>query len=349
MTIEQASDLILTHAASPIRMSQFRREFLALYEPPMAARSTRNKYRQVLDLVEGLGVVSTDQITPELVARFIAARPPGQSSYTTRSLLMSLRAIANYAEGRRYVVISPFRLRKLSRWVRVAPPKGKRHQSREEIRRILQVLAGDVATKRGWAGWRARRLHAAACTVAYAGLRFREAFMLWAEDVDPAAGLIRLVPRGRRLPDPGVEPVAGDEPRLKTEASAQPICLPAALGPILTDWMAHRHDHPADFALPPLDRIPWLFPGSRRVGPWIDGAPGTKPIDRLKAAARRAGVEGVTWQSLRRSWATIAEGLGIPQAMITRQCRHTSEDTTKRWYQQRDLGNLRDAVGGFDL
>ena len=270
--IDQTSDLILTHAASPISMGDFRREFLALYDPPMAAKNTRDKYRQVLDLVEGLGVVSTADLVPELVARFIAGRPPGQSPFTVRGLLMSLRTICNYAEGRRYLVISPFRLRKLSRWVRVAPPAGKRHLSREEVRRILDVMRGDIGRKRGWAQWRARRLYAVTSTIAYTGLRRNEALFLWVEDVNLEHRAINLVPRGRDLPDP-----SAPAPRLKTELAAKPVALPAALVPILADWMAHRLDHPEGFPIPPVERIPFLFPGSRRTSAWSSGAPASAP------------------------------------------------------------------------
>ena len=35
--------------------------------------------------------------------------------------------------------------------------------------------------------------------------------------------------------------------------------------------------------------------------------------------------------------------------MITRQLRHASEATTRRWYQQRDLDSLKDAVSAFEL
>jgi integrase len=101
--------------------------------------------------------------------------------------------------------------------------------------------------------------------------------------------------------------------------------------------------------VPPAASVPWMFPGSTRVNAWTQGAAGTRPLDQLQAIAKKAGIEGVTFQSLRRSWATAAEGLGLPQGMITRQCRHASEETTRRWYQQRDLDSLHDAVDGFDF
>ena len=57
----------------------------------------------------------------------------------------------------------------------------------------------------------------------------------------------------------------------------------------------------------------------------------------------------MTFQGLRKSWATLAEGLGVPQPLITRQLRHADVETTKRWYQKRDLDLLRGAIGEFDF
>ena len=99
-----------------------------------------------------------------------------------------------------------------------------------------------------------------------------------------------------------------------------------------------------------MTEIPWLFPGSKRISAWVTGAPGTKPVQRLQAVAARAGLgDDVTFSMLRKSWATAAEALGVPQPMITRQCRHTSEETTRRWYQQRDLKNLQEHIAEFEF
>ena len=255
---------------------------------------------------------------------------------------MNIRTICSYAEGRRYVAISPFRLKKLSRYVRVPPPAGKHHLSAEEIRRLLAMMRGDIETKRGFAQWRARRLYAATAIVAFTGLRKMEALCLWVQDIDLVNRVINLVPRRPRLADEDSDPA-----RFKTDASAQPIAIPAALVPILEEWLAHRLDHPEGFPMPPVDRIPFLLPGTKRASAWTQGTRDLRPIDRLKAVAKRAGIEAITWQMLRRSWATRAEAIGIPQALITRQCRHTDAETTKRWYQQRDLDALKDAVEGF--
>jgi integrase len=173
-----------------------------------------------------------------------------------------------------------------------------------------------------------------------------EALCLWVDDIDLPGRVINLTPHGTSLTE---DAGPNRRARFKTTASAQPIAVPRALVPVLEDWAAHRLDHPEGFVIPPANRIPWLIPGSNRVGPWVSGPPGLKPGDRLAALGERAGIVGrVTWQILRRTWATRAEALGIPDAMGSRQLRHTTIETTKRWYAQRDLNSLKDAVEGFD-
>ena len=115
------NNLIISMPVTPISLADFRKEFLGIY--PNAAKGTLNKLVYVLKLIEALGVASTDQLTPELIGRFIASRPPGQSPHTTKGLLMNVRTICSYAEARRYVAISPFRVKKFSRWSGPVSPR----------------------------------------------------------------------------------------------------------------------------------------------------------------------------------------------------------------------------------
>lgn len=336
------SDIILAIQATPIPLASLRDEMLPLYDPLVVARSTREKLIQMFRELEALGVATTDQLTPETIVRFVASRPD-RAPASTRGNLMNIRTICSYAEGRRYLTVSPFRLRKLSRYIHVPKPSGKRHLSAEEIRRLLDLMRRDIEVKQGWAQWRARRLYAVTSLIALTGLRKMEGLCLWVEDLDLPGRTINLVPRGSGLP------AEGDAPRrLKTEGSAQPLAMPVALVPILEEWLPRRLDHPEGFPLPPVDRIPWVFPGSNRVSAWTGGPPTCSPSGRLKAVAERAGIDHITWQMLRRTFTTRAEALGVPQALITRQARHTDVETTKRWYQQRDVDALKDALEGFD-
>jgi len=323
--------------AHAIPFDQFRSDLLRLYVPPHRAPATRRQMRMVLDQVAALGAKTTADLTPNLVARFIEARPPGQSPRTLHTVLRCLRAACNQAVVNGVLRVSPFTSRRVSAWVgRLGPPTQKKHYSREEIRRVLTLLAADVESTAGWAQWRSRRLQALVAGIAYTGLRKSEALFLHAADIHLEARFVALTDRGR----------AGGK-RLKTEGSEQPVPIPDALLPILADWLSHRLDAPADFPIP-LD-CPWLFPTLNRRSNWTGGPRGAKPLDRLHQVAARAGVEGMTFLSLRHSWATHAEYQGYGPALIQRILRHTTEQTAAKWYRHADLPNLVERCAGFDF
>jgi integrase len=329
-------------AVGPIPWPEFRAEMLALYAPPLRAKATFARIRRIFDLVEGLGVASTADLTPTLVARLIASRPATESPHTTHSYVTNLRTLCSYAEARGYLRASPFRLRKNR--IRKGPPRRiKRFHSREEIARVLARMKAEIGRKAGWAQWRARRLYALAATVAYTGLRRNEALYLRVEDIDFEARLLLIHP-GRH--------------RLKTEDSAQPVPIPDALVPVLAEWLPYlaipeglgpRADY-CPFRLPAANpegiRDPgWVFPNTTRTGPWIGGPPGYQPVHRMKTLGTKAGVEGFTFQSLRHSWATHAEYWGLSDAMIQRVLRHSNVRT--QWhYRHADAENIVARVRG---
>jgi len=321
----------------PIPFPDFRDEILRLYQPPHRAAATRRQVAQVMREIAALDVKTTADLTPALVARYVESRPPGQSPRTLHGMLRVLRSIANQAVISGVLRVSPFAARRVSSWVgRMGPPTEKKHYSREEIRRVLTLMGQDVQTTAGWSQWRARRLYALTATVAYAGLRTNEALTLHAADIRLEARYIGLTDRGR---DGGY--------RFKTAGSEQPVPMPEALVPIVGEWLEHRLDHPADRPLP-ID-CPWFVPNITRTSNWNGGCPGTKPLDRLHDVARRAGVEGMTFLSLRHSWATHAEYHGYGPALIQRVLRHTTERTAEMWYRHSDVPNLVERVAGFDF
>jgi integrase len=316
---------------TPIPWADFRRELEALYQPPMCAPGTRVTMLQVLRELEALGVTTTADLTITLLTRMVAARPPGQSPHTLYGLLSKVRTICSYAEAAGFLRVSPFRLRKLSRWVRLPKLEGRRHLTRVEIASILALMAAHVEQRSGWAQWRSRRLQAVTAIIAYTGMRRNECLQLHVADVDLAARVIWLRPHGKRL---------------KTRESEAPLPIPPALAPILESWAAHRMDSPFGFPMP--RECPYFIPTVNRKSPWLNGSKQNKPLDRLRSVAALAGVPDVTFQMLRRSWATHAEPL-MGAAMIARILRHTTTRTSEVHYRRADIANMTEAVKNFEF
>jgi integrase len=241
--------------------------------------------------------------------------------------------------------------------------------SLDELAHVLRVAQSEADRKAGWAGWRAGRLMALTAVVAYTGMRKSEALHLRVEDLDFATGMVQLVSRSGFA--------------YKTEASAQPLPLPPALVRILRAWVPRLGEfHPGietdsghqyhsvlnirgrrprtpDYLPPSVPRaVPkpglatdpgWLIPNVYRTGPWVGGSPGHDPLDQLQALGRRAGVPGLTFQSLRHSWATHAESAwGLTDGQIQRILRHTN--TRTQWhYRHAERNNLRAIAEGISF
>jgi len=322
----------ITGDVQAIPFADFKQEFMPLYGPRFRAPSTRKGMEYTLRLLDSLGVETTADFTVPLITRLIESRPREHSDHTLKGLLLRVQAVVSYAEKAGYLPgRNPFRVRPIKTWVRPARAVGKKHLTRDEIKAILGLARRDSEDRRGWAQWRARRLHCAVAVAAYTGLRKMEIFTLQVIDVN--------------LPARSIDVVDRVEHRCKTPGSAQPVPIPEALVPILEMWIHHRLDAPPGFDRP---ASLYLFPTIATASPWISGCPGGKPLDRLKAVAARAGVaEGVTWHALRRSIATHLEAHGAGPAMIQRLLRHTSPETTERWYRKADLHNMLATVGDF--
>jgi integrase len=302
----------------PLPWPDFRERLLAMYQPPHRSKLTHSKMRSVLDMAGALGIASTAELTTDFVRRFIEVRPPGENPNYTYGLVAYLRAACNIAVAESWLKTSPFSIRR--QWVKRVSPKMPRVPSREEIDRVLTLLAQDVAKRksgRGKAEWRARRLQALIATAAYTGMRKTENLTLTVPDVDLPGRLFLLAARGKA--------------RLKTEAAAQPVPIAEELAAILADWI-------------PRTGSTWLFPNWEGSGPWIGGSPGHRPLDRLKTIGRRAGVPNLTFQSLRHAWATHAEHWGLTDQQIQRVLRHTN--TRTQWhYRHAERANLKEIAG----
>jgi integrase len=286
-------------------------QVLALYARPMRRPATARKMRQVL-LEFGDLVGEASDLTPATVARWIAAHP-NRRPETVCALLRSLRAACVYGVQAKLLDASPFDFREPSAWVdwdveELDPPV---HQA-EEIARVL-ALADQEASG---GSWKAARLRALVYCYAFTGARKREVLALQTADIDLAAGVLQIRTNRRR--------------GLKTRQSAACLPLPAPLGAVLAAWL-------------PRTESEWLFPGIRRKGPWLEGPPGEKPLDQVKALGLRAGVPGLTIQSFRHTFASLSESWGIGELALQRVLRH-SNLRTQRGYRHELPAVLRDTA-----
>lgn len=316
-----------------ISWEEFVKTIVTLYAQPIREKRTAVKMRKTLDMLAKLGASSTADLTPELVAKFISTRPPEMSPRTVQGYLLYIQAACNLIEPMGILPVNPFKVRRMRQWIRVGRPPEQPHQTREEIQAIFEVLESDVSTRLGYAQWKARRLQALFAVFAYCGLRRNEALYLQVGDVFLEDRFLLVVSRA--------------ENRLKTDSSEAPVPIAAGLVPILSTWLEHRLD-PPPVRKPrgPYSRenCPWLFPSLDMGSPWAGGNPGSRALGALQVVARRAGVQNVTFHSLRRSLATHLESEGLGQAMITRILRHSGEAITRKWYQKSDIPNLVESV-----
>jgi integrase len=175
---------------------------------------------------------------------------------------------------------------------------------------VLALLGSRAGT------WEGGRLHALAAVAAYTGLRRDELLHLQCADVRPGAGVIDVVARRR----------------LKTEGSAAPVPIPPELGAILEIWI-------------PLAGSDWLFPGVRKKSvPWTGGALGNRPCDHLRRAGEECGLAGLTFLSLRHTFATWARRRWGLSAIELQDCLRHSSPATQRHYLHADRAGLVESV-----
>jgi integrase len=344
----------------PIPFADFITEVVDLYKPPLRTKGTCARMRGTLQFVATLLApdATTADITPNLVARLIVARPADQSPYTTHAYMACLRAACSYGQSQGYLRGNPFAFR--NRWMRLGKPARKRHHSAAAIGSVLALLRKECedATPGTWPHWRAWRLFAIASIAVYTGARKQEVMKLRREDLDLERRMIWIRSRRGAL--------------LKTENSEQPVPMPDVLAAVLAQWLETLDtplvpERDRDWQLPNCQGkeglqwvydprvfeskevdLGWIFPNKMRTAPWTGGSPGYRPLEKLVAAGERAGVENFTFLSLRHSWASHAESWGFGETMIQRVLRHTNT-RTQQGYRHADLDNLRRAVKDLDF
>jgi integrase len=108
--------------------------------------------------------------------------------------------------------------------------------------------------------------------------------------------------------------------RLKTEAAERCVPICPELAAILRGWRWRA-------------RSSWVVPASDRTKPWTSGGRGQKPTQRLSEAGRAVGVTGLTFQSLRHSFATWGRRRwGIPAPVMRDILGHTMIATHEAHY-----------------
>jgi integrase len=296
-----------------VPFERFQAEVLALYQPPCRRAATRAKVRQVLGEFAAT-CKSTRDLDPARIADWMAAHPE-RSAATRRSLLSSLRAACSYGVFKHYLS-SPFDFRSLDAWIPKdeieEPEQFRRYRSAAEIGRVLRRADQEAQDGR----WEAQRLRAAIYCWSYTGAGNREILGLRITDLDLGARVITVRSHPRR--------------RLKTGARAAILPIAPPLVDVLAGWT-------------PLPGCEWLFPHSRRTGPWLHGPAGCKALDQVKQLGERAGVPELTILALRHSVATLAEGWGIGELMLQRILRHARRQT-QRHYRHQDIQQLLEAA-----
>ncbi len=172
--------------ARPIPFEQFRVAFLANYDPSQRAPATRRGMQDVLRALEKLGVESTDQLTVDLLNRYVASMSAGLSPNTLLGRLRYVQRICSIAFRSGYVAMNPFFIKPVREFARKVPSrKAKQWHSPADISKVLDMMEKHATERTGFAGWRARRTLAVGTTLAYTGARATEVYWLETTDVRP--------------------------------------------------------------------------------------------------------------------------------------------------------------------
>lgn len=249
-----------------------------------ASDVTIRLHRRIFGYVkDDLGLRYCDELEdPGIVRRVDEGMIPSRNMQTRRSVLAAFRTILRRGKGWGQVrSVPPFP--DLVKWAIAKIPRATPRPiaaTPRDVHRLLEHLEQE-SRGQGVDAWKARRLHALAATVAYAGIGMGQALRLEIADVDLAGSTIWL--RGNR------------SIRRAAEAPPSPIRIDDKLRTILAGWIRRT-------------KCQWAFPGVERRGPWRQtpywsGA----PIEQLRAAVLSAGIsKAITFESLRLYFAENA-------------------------------------------
>jgi integrase len=296
---------------SALPFSELRTRVVAYYEASRRKPMTRQRVEQLLTEIERVlpSEATSADLGESVIVRWLDQFCQRRKASTVIGYLSYLRAL--WTVLARIAPLDP-----LPDWKRLRPRHRQRvgpHLPWQEAARLLTGLRA-----RAEAGdWRDWRIYICAAVALYCGLRRDELLCLRKDQIDFENEVIWIESHG----DLSIE--------AKTEKSEAPVPIPPELLPDL------RHYHG-------MTKGPYLFPGVKSRRPWRHGSNGRRPIDSLRAAAKKCGIEVRDWQMLRRTWATAAAGRwGRSDREIQQVLRHTSPIISKRHYCGTDLANLR--------
>ncbi len=278
--------------------------------------STQRVYRQSFDryVRPRLGAKPLASLTVDDVARLIADMTrAGYSGHTINGALTPLSKLYRHAERAGLVSSSP--VRKLDKSERPKLPGERRSLDSQDVRRLLAA-----------AGKPFRPLVAVG---AFAGLRIGEALGLRWEDIDFEHGVIHV----RRTIERNGLRTAGE---LKTARSRRSVVLVPELARVLREQkLASLYSQPGDYV--------FCLAGGKPRCPHATAA-------AILRAARRAGLEGVTFHTLRHAFASmLISGLKLDVETVSRQLGHANSAITLKVYSHefdaaRNLDAVRDAL-----
>lgn len=298
-----------TSALRPVPFSQFASEIREIYGSA-GQPATRAKMRQVLDEFEPL-CASTADINLLAISRWLSSSGCCRRAVMTRrSLLSTFRAACALGASQSYLV-NPFDTWSLDRWLPAPDPEDLDRpwlcRSGAEISRVRLRAACEARGATGRARWRARRTWALVELAVWTGARAREILGAQTRDVDLAAGVFRI----------RTNPVR----KLKTRTSRRELPLHPELVKCLSDYL-------------PGCGI-WLIPQSCGRGPWFHGTTGYKPHEVVQQLGERVAVEGLTLESFRHTFATLAEDWGFGELQLQRWLGHTRPQTQRTYRHRR--------------
>lgn len=310
-----------------ISIAAFEREILAHHAGKDHAPSTVRQVNLMLRALRAAGVRSTSQIATSTVTAIKQANPQWGAA-SLRSYLRCLRAMTRRAKKAGWLRVDPFELDPIPTWVRddarAARPKPQWSIGPAGVRRVLELADREAAAGE----WGAGRLRAYVWALLALGMRPGELQRLEVWDVDLDRRTVTI--RAKDVPVQG-KPDRWWRP--KTVGSGATIPIGEHLAAVLAEWI-------------PRTGCRWLFPGTKRRGPWTSGGPGVRPLDQVKALGDRAGVR--LWQkSGRKSVGTHARGAGLTSLERKGLFRHSDEETGEH-YDEGDVDGLRPAVAKIE-